>query len=168
MKHFYKILFFILFQIGSIFIVQAQTPVINIVRFNNTASYVAGSGVSVIINPTGVFNLNNQFVLELSNLGGVFPPSPTVLTTLDEFYVPVINGTLPSGLAAGTYKLRVRSTSPNIISLETAIFNVSAGGGIEIPSFNSGLPNKNTSFSNCLTDCTNNELNNFFGQLNVS
>lgn len=99
----------LLLLFALLFSFQANSAEINIIRFNNSASYTSGSGVSVIINPTGVFELNNQFILELSNPGGVFT-SPTVLNTLDEFYVPAINGTLPNGLAAGSYKLRIRST----------------------------------------------------------
>ena len=76
-----KILFSILL-LNIFFVSYSQ---INIIRFNNSASYTPGSGVSVIINPTGVFELNNQFVLELSNPGGAFT-SPIVLITLDEFY----------------------------------------------------------------------------------
>ncbi len=97
MGKFYKILllssFFVVLSLSS----YAQQ--INLIRFNNSANYTPGSGVSVIINPTGVFDLNNQFILELSNPGGTFT-SPTVLNTLDEFYVPAINGTLPNGLTA--------------------------------------------------------------------
>ena len=76
-----KILFSILL-LNIFFVSYSQ---INIIRFNNSANYTPGSGVSVIINPTGVFELNNQFVLELSNPGGAFT-SPIVLITLDEFY----------------------------------------------------------------------------------
>ena len=114
--------------LSSFFIVlslSSYAQQINLVRFNNSANYTPGSGVSVIINPTGVFDLNNQFILELSNPGGSFT-SPTVLSTLSEFYVPAINGTLPNGLAAGTYKLRVRSTNP-VLTVETNSFTVING-----------------------------------------
>ena len=83
MKHLYKILFVFIFLFNFTSSVQSQT--INLIRFNNAANYTAGSGVSVIINPTGIFQLNNQFILELSNVGGIFPASPTVLTTLNGF-----------------------------------------------------------------------------------
>ena len=63
MKQFYNFLTFLLFQF--IFVFTAQSQIINPVYFNNTANYSAGSGVSVVINPTGVFDLNNQFILNL-------------------------------------------------------------------------------------------------------
>lgn len=70
MGKFYKIIIFSCFFALTSFNLYSQQ--INFVRFNNSASYTPGSGVSVIINPTGVFDLNNQFVLELSNSGGAF------------------------------------------------------------------------------------------------
>lgn len=164
MKQLYKILFLFVILFASDLSVQAQT--INLVRFNNTVDYTAGSGVSVIINPTGIFQLNNQFILELSSPGGIFPASPTILTTLNEFYVPVVNGTLPTPLAPGNYKLRVRSTFPAVI-METLAFNVVAGSGIGVPNFSSPLTSS-ASYFNCLSNCSSTELNNFFGQLNVS
>ena len=84
MGKFYKILLLSCFFALTSFNLYSQQ--INLIRFNNSASYTPGSGVSVIINPTGVFDLNNQFVLELSNAGGTFT-SPTVLNTLNEFYL---------------------------------------------------------------------------------
>ena len=55
---------------------------INIVSFDSSAEYTPGSGVSVHLNPTGIFdfvnasdldfNLNNSFILELSGPGGDF------------------------------------------------------------------------------------------------
>ncbi|WP_445716510.1 beta strand repeat-containing protein, partial [Flavobacterium sp.] len=173
MGKFYKILllssFFVVLSLSS----YAQQ--INLIRFNNSANYTPGSGVSVIINPTGVFDLNNQFILELSNPGGTFT-SPTVLNTLDEFYVPAINGTLPNGLTAGTYKLRVRATNP-VLNVETNSFTVVSGSGIGIPKFISTLTNVGSSTFNCLSpsitqqnniNCNNISSNNIFGKLDVA
>lgn len=109
MGKFYKILLLSCFFALTSFTLYSQQ--INLIRFNNSANYTPGSGVSVIINPTGVFDLNNQFILELSNPGGAFT-TPTVLSTLNEFYVPVINGVFLNGIAAWTYKLSIRSINP--------------------------------------------------------
>lgn len=164
MKTFYKLGLFLFFLLNFSFSVSAAT--IDLVRFNNTASYVPGSGVSVIINPNGVFELNNTFKLELSNNGGAFT-SPTVLTTLTEFYVPVINGILPAGLAPGNYKLRVSSTFP-VLSVETNFFTVISGSGIGIPNFKSGIINDGSTKFNCLTDCSSIQSNNIYGQIDVA
>ncbi|WP_329805300.1 beta strand repeat-containing protein, partial [Flavobacterium facile] len=162
MGKFYKIIILSCFFALTSFNLYSQQ--INFIRFNNSASYTSGSGVSVIINPTGVFDLNNQFVLELSNPGGAFT-SPTVLNTLNEFYVPVINGVLPNGLAAGTYKLRVRSTNP-VLEIITDPFTVISGGGIGVPNFQSTLLNVGSSTFNCLSSCT--QLNNIFGKIDAA
>ena len=132
-----KIYFKLVFLLLVVFVSSVHGQTINLIRFNNTANYAGGSGVSVIINPTGVFELNNQFILQLSDSVGTWN-SPKTLTTLNEFYVPVINGTLPSGLSAGSYKLRVISTLPQD-TVETVSFNVVTGSSLEIPNFKSNL-----------------------------
>lgn len=159
MKQLYKILFLFVILFASNLSVKSQT--INLVRFNNTADYTAGSGVSVIINPTGIFQLNNQFILELSTIGGAFT-TPTTLNTLNEFYVPVVNGTLPATLAPGSYKLRVRSTLPVVI-METLAFNVVGGSSIVPSAISALVPNSN--FFNCI-DCSSPQT--IFGTLNRS
>ncbi|RZP07446.1 MAG: hypothetical protein EVA44_01090, partial [Flavobacteriales bacterium] len=67
---------------------------IDLVRFDDSQTYNPGSGVSLHINPTGVFVLdnpsnlsaasNNAFYLELSDSGGGFT-SPTLLGTVNDF-----------------------------------------------------------------------------------
>ncbi|MDI5897220.1 PKD-like domain-containing protein [Flavobacterium yafengii] len=162
MKQLYRIIFLFIFFFSFIPSVQSQT--INLIRFNNTTNYNAGSGVSVIINPTGIFDLNNHFILELSNVGGLFT-TPTTLNDLAEFYVPVVNGTLPATLAPGSYKLRIRSTNP-VVTIETGSFNVIAGSGIGVPNFKSGLKNNSNSVFTCLGECS--LFNNIFGELDVT
>ena len=157
-----KISALLLFLIASIYFVQGQT--INLIRFNNAAIYTSGSGVSVIINPTGIFELNNQFILELSDLDGGWT-APVKLNTLEEFYVPVVNGTLPAGLVAGKYKLRVISTSP-IDTIETALFTVIDGTNIGVPNFKSSFSNTSNAQFTCLGDCS--PASNTFGQLTAS
>ncbi|MFB0902971.1 MAG: hypothetical protein QMB11_01195, partial [Nonlabens sp.] len=90
--------------------------------------------------------------------------------TLNEFYAPVINGTLPAGLAAGTYKLRVRATTglgttPETYPVvETLSFNIILGSS-DVPSATSELPN-NSSFLNCTLSCL--KTTNIFGSLTQS
>lgn len=160
MGKFYKILLLSCFFALTSFNLYSQQ--INLIRFNNSASYTPGSGVSVIINPTGVFQLDNQFILELSNPGGTFT-TPTVLNTLNEFYVPAINGVLPNSLAAGTYKLRVRSTQP-AVTVDSNSFTVVSGSGISVPKATSSILN-NSNFFNCI-NCNNDFT--IFGSLNRS
>ena len=145
---------------------------INLVNFNSSDTYAPGSGVSVHINPTGVFELanpanlqdgsNNSFILELSGPGGDFT-NPTVLSTVHDFYTPLINGVLPAGLSAGQYKLRIRSTQP-ALSVETNLFSVNNSSYDSVPSVVSSI-NSDTFFSECLNDGTN-TTNPFIGSLN--
>jgi large repetitive protein len=146
---------------SSLFL-QSQT--INLISFNNTATYSSGSSVSVVMNPTGIFEMTNQFVLELSGEGGSWA-TPTVLKTLDEFYTPVVNGTLPAALVTGNYKLRIRSTLPALIA-ESGSFSVTATAGLPtFPTFKSNISN-GSSYFNCLGECSS--VNNIFGQLQAA
>ena len=89
------------------FFVLSFAQTIDIVNFNTSTDYCPGSGVSVHINPTGVFTLenagnlqdsaNNSFILEISGAGGDWS-NPTTLNTVYDFYTPLINGTLPANL----------------------------------------------------------------------
>ena len=84
MKGILKIIFLFIFSISI-----GQN--INIVSFDSSADYNPGSGVSVHLNPTGIFafenisNLqdsnNNSFILEISAPGGDFS-NPTELLSL--------------------------------------------------------------------------------------
>ena len=156
-----KITIIFLFVFVLLLCVNGQT--VNLIRFNKNVSYASGSGVSVIINPTGVFELNNQFILQLSDVGGTWN-TITPLATLSEFYVPVINGTLPTGLTTGNYKLRVISTLPKD-TVETESFNVVTGVSVGLPNFTSNLYNESNAEFTCLGNCS--PSSNVFGQLNA-
>jgi len=157
-----RLVVILLFVLIPLFTVVGQS--MNLIRFNHTATYTSGSGVSVIMNPTGIFELKNQFVLELSGNGGNWT-SQVILNTLDEFYAPVINGVLPVGITAGTYKLRVVSTFP-ADTIETDIFTVKTAVAIPLPNFSSNLDNQSNSEFTCLNACSNPSAN-IFGKLDV-
>ena len=101
-------------------------PAIEIVRFNNMATYYGGGSISIHINPKGVFDLNNSFTLELSNASGSFA-NPVVIGTVNEFFTPIINGRIPTSISQGTgYKLRVKATTGSTISAETNAFSIAS------------------------------------------
>lgn len=128
----------------SAYSIQGQN--INLIRFNSTATYTSGSRVSVIINPTDAFSLDNQFTLELSDENGAWSSART-LNTVNEFYIPAINGTLPAGLAASNkYKLRICSTDP-VAVVETEPFTITTATSIPVPSATSSFPSNSTYFS---------------------
>ena len=106
---------------------QENLAVIDYKYFNTDVTYAPGSGVSFHIDPKGVYELidtdgdgditsvdlennqNNRFILELSSEGGSFN-NPTVLSTVYDFYTPLINGVIPNNITAGEYRLRIRAT----------------------------------------------------------
>jgi len=126
----YFLLFFWLLISSSLFSQQAEAE-IDIVHFNNSASYSIGSGISVHMNPKGIYKLgntltlgqessdNNKFVLELSDNNGNFD-NPSVLSTIYDFYSPLINGVIPQNIPSGTYKLRIKAT----LGLQTETGNI--------------------------------------------
>ena len=155
-----------------VFCVLSYAQNINLVNFNSSDSYTPGSGVSVHINPTGIFafenaaNLqaasNNSFILELSGPGGDFT-NPTVLNTVYDFYTSLINGVLPSGLASGQYKLRVRSTQP-ALTVETNLFTVDNSSSNSVPSVETSM-DSNSNFTQCLNEDAN-IINPYIGSMN--
>ena len=70
---------------------------INVVSFNSSETLTPGAGVSVHMNPTGVFTIENSFYLELSEVGGDFT-NAVVLATVTDFYTSLINGVLPEDI----------------------------------------------------------------------
>lgn len=135
---------------------------INILGFDTSLSYAPSASVSVIINPTDTFKVNNSFVLELSAPGGSWATRRT-LATVNEFYTPLINATLPSDLLAGNYKLRIRSTHPVRIE-ETASFTVTAATAPVLNRIISGFVNS-TNYFNCI-NCVGGSV--IFGSHNQS
>ena len=147
---------------------------IDLVRFDDAKTYNPGSGVSLHINPTGVFVLdnpsnlsdsaNNAFHLELSDPGGDFS-SPTLLGTIYDFYTPLMNGVIPTGTASGDYKLRVRSTQP-ATTVVTASFTVDNSVTSALPTAQTTMQS-NTNYFECLNDGAN-TTNPYFGSLKQS
>ena len=127
---------------------------INVVSFNSSETLTPGAGVSVHMNPTGVFTIENSFYLELSEVGGDFT-NAVVLATVTDFYTSLINGVLPEDILSGQYKLRIRSTTTNSesdeISQTTDFFSVNNSIASLVPSVASTMPSNTNSF-NCLAD----------------
>ena len=159
-----------------LFCVFSFSQSIDIVSFNSSNEYCPGGGVSLHINPTGVFTLenagnlqdsaNNSFILEISGPGGDWS-NPTILNTVYDFYTPLINGTLPADLASGDYLLRVRSTQPAITSASTSSFTVgdcNASEISEIPSVTTNM-DSNSNFTQCLNEDAN-IINPYIGSMN--
>jgi hypothetical protein len=81
---------------------------------NNYCTNTSGA-ITVPFTATGTVNSGNQYIAQLSNSSGSFA-SPTEIGTLTSTSTGslIINGTVPSGLAAGTgYLVRVIATDPS-------------------------------------------------------
>ena len=149
-----------LFVLFFLVTIKLSSQSINLIRFNTDVEYSRGSGVSLIIDPNDSFAIDNQFILELSSIGGNWS-NPQTLSTVNEFYTPVLNGIIPSNLIEGNYKLRVRSTNPASV-VETELFNINSNTNSTITQATSLLMGS-TIFFNCL-DC--NSTTNTFGSQN--
>ena len=158
------------------FCVLSFSQSIDIVSFNPSTDYCPGSGVSVHMNPSGIFTLentanlqdstNNSFILEISGPGGDWS-NPTTLNTVYDFYTSIINGTLPADLASGSYLLRVRSTQPAITSASTSSFIVGdcdVSQISDVPSVTTNM-NSNSNFTQCLNEDAN-IINPYVGSMN--
>ena len=187
----YFIFGLLLFNLNLFSQTPDDVPEVEIFSFNSTASYGPGSGVSVHINPTGIFQMgnpttlgtndpvNNKFVLELSNSSGDFN-SPTVLAEVFAFYTPLINGLIPGDSPPATgdgYKLRVKATlgwysatqSYDVVTSLPIPLNIVSESTSQVLSLTSAASN-NTNFFSCDLDGSTTSQNEFhnpvFGSLN--
>ncbi|MDY6372986.1 MAG: PKD domain-containing protein [Bacteroidales bacterium] len=162
MKKLYSLLLYIML---SVVLFAQDGPSIPIVHFDNTSKYAPGSGVSIVINPTGVFEIDNQFTLELLNSSGSVV---STLSTVDEFYVPVLNGTLPSNLSPGKYKLRIKSSKPNNVEITSEEFEVINAAKESIPCYVNEISTQFAGYVNCIETCSYSTNNiRLFGKLDV-
>jgi hypothetical protein len=93
----------------------AQTITISDVTGN--MPFCPGAAVVIRITLTGTFGGTNVFKAQLSNSSGSFSTGVTTLGSASGSGVSLINGTIPTGAAAGTnYLIRVISSSPSVIS----------------------------------------------------
>lgn len=119
------------FALLQMLCIGAWAQSIGLVYFDDTRTYQQGGTIALHLNPQGEFPFTNRFVLQLMDAAGT-----TVVTNeigqANEFFVPVLNGTLPAGLAPGTYRLRVQARNGAAVvatSLPSAPFTVAGVAG---------------------------------------
>jgi len=118
---------------------------INIGNISN--SFCAGSSLTLITNLQGVYLSDNLFIVELSDASGYFT-NPITINTLNSNTLSDVNCYLPYSMqSGGNYKLRVRSTLPEVTSNTTNSFTINPAN----------IPNISIS-SNNTTCCSGNEL----------
>ena len=112
------ILFFFFFLPLSLFSQQSDAE-IEVIHFNSNVSYASNSSISIHINSKGLYDINNEFSLQISNVGDDFTSGSTTIKTIQDFYTPLMTASLPD-LGAGQYKLRI-----------SASLGLQAGGNID-------------------------------------
>lgn len=95
--------------------------------------YGSGSTIAVPVHldeSQDYFKTDNKFTLYLSDASGNFNNEQEI-GTFTGFYATFINGIIPSGLPAGNYRVRVKSSSPAVISAASPAFEIRAENGVE-------------------------------------
>ena len=94
-------------------------PTIDITSIPPVPTVCAGNSVSIAFSTTGSFNTGNQFTAQLSNAAGSFAAP---LATATGAASP-ISLTIPATTPTGTYRIRVVSSNPAVVS-DTVDVNV--------------------------------------------
>ena len=123
--------------------------------------YIQGGRVAVFFDPQGIYELDNQFVLELSDSSGDFT-SATILSTKDEFFIPILNGVIPSTTPAGSaYKLKIRSTNP-VSEVETDSFEIISDSSADLTAGTIEFINNSATDLSDFIKCVDLDANNYF------
>lgn len=96
-------------------------------------TYTPGSTIAATfqIGPGSCIAQGNVFQLFLSDAAGSFA-TETAIGTYNSFYSTFVNGRIPLSTPAGTgYRLRVKATTPALISTISAPFEIRAGSAVE-------------------------------------
>ena len=170
---------------------QQDVAEIEFIGFDSTSNYAPGSGVSVHINPIGIYRMddpgglgtdvsdNNKFLLELSDSSGNF--GGNILTEIYDFYVPLINGVIPADTPPGSnYRLRVVASQGfvstgvynSIESNPSSPFTISAGSFVDYVDISSGISSISNNFFDCIDgdgyNVSSNSATPYAGSLNRS
>lgn len=138
---------------GLLFIAKTSFAQINIGTIDS-GPYTPGSTIAApFAMPMGCADKGNVFQLYLSDENGNFG-SEKIIGTYTGFYSTYINGIIPStGIVPGTgYKLRIKTTSPVVVSAESNAFEIKAGQVTEAKLVSNYLSATNTeTFGTCIS-----------------
>ncbi|RYY23742.1 MAG: hypothetical protein EOP41_06285, partial [Sphingobacteriaceae bacterium] len=152
MIKFYKKLQKVIYLLAFFTLISTLTKAQNLTLSSIDAGpYTPGSSIAVPFNintSSGCININNVFKLYISSVSGGTPD--TEIGTYSGFYAAFVNGTIPSGLAAGSYNLAIKSSDP-AVTTATATINVVAGAAITAGISGTGRINSDNPeiFGNC-------------------
>ena len=105
--------------------------------------YTPGSSIAVLFSTSAANNIrpDNQFTLYLSDASGDFS-AEVPIGQFKGFYNTFVNGRIPADAPAGMgYRLRIKSTSPSLLSNESAPFAIKAGAAVNASLYNRNLLN---------------------------
>ncbi|TKC03381.1 PKD domain-containing protein [Pedobacter cryotolerans] len=120
-------LLFIGILFGFVFSAQAQLNTVVV----DPGPYTPGSTIAATFNidPNSCIRTGNRFDLVLVSPLGV---ELSVIGSYTGFYTSFVNGIIPDNTPIGTgYKLRIKSTSPVLVSTDSAPFEIRAGTAIK-------------------------------------
>lgn len=91
------------------------------IQIRSTSENLVCTGNQIFVSgaPSGSFNQKNTFTLQLSDSAGSFD-KPIILSTLESTFTSTMDATIPD-VPTGSYKLRVVSSIPEVISNEYPI-----------------------------------------------
>lgn len=118
----------------SFFATTLSAQTISVTNFDNTLQYSPGSSIAVPFHvdyTSSCISQNNTYTLYLSATSNFATKTAINTTPVTGFYATYINGTIPSGLSAGIYYLRVEASAPHVISTNTVSVTVVAGTAIQ-------------------------------------
>jgi plastocyanin len=92
--------------------VPVSGPTIDITSIPPVPTVCAGNSVNIAFSTTGSFNTGNQFTAQLSNAAGSFAAPLATATGAGS----PISLTIPTTVATGSYKIRVVSSNPAVVS----------------------------------------------------
>ncbi|RYE21013.1 MAG: hypothetical protein EOP45_10200, partial [Sphingobacteriaceae bacterium] len=156
MKIFYyklqKVLFLTAFFSLFFTLIKAQTLTIGSV---DAGPYTPGSSIAVPFNINASGNCikpDNVFKLYISSVPGGTPD--TEIGSYNGFYATFVNGTIPTGLADGSYNLAIKSTRDPATS-SIASINI-IGGSPVLAKLTSSLPLINNNYPDVFGNCSGN------------
>lgn len=120
-------------------------PAIDITSISNPNNLTPGISIGISFTIEGTFKTGNVFTAQLSDGTGSFS-NPTSIGTLNSLTGGTINATIPASLPEGNaYRIRVKSSAPEIISPDNGSNLSIALPTITISSFNT-TPQANATF----------------------
>ncbi|PWS27816.1 hypothetical protein DHW03_09575 [Pedobacter yonginense] len=117
--------------VGVLFFTSSCFAQLNITNVD-AGPYTPGSTIAALFNidPATCISQGNTFQLYLSDANGNFA-TETQIGTYTSFYSTYVNGTIPNGTPPGTgYRLRIKSTTPAMVSSTSVPFEIKAGAAV--------------------------------------